>query len=168
MSYQSCCAYMDHSIQQNHQNNQSIQSKYFDHSSQTQAHNSTCTYQIPSDTSQCNICNSIETNQSLYIQENQSLQEVYICQLYITKTEKKHRTQSLYPTRSTPSYLCETTTNNIQHMDNNITILPDTITIETLLNKLKKGITNAQNALHIAKMVSTLINKESNNRQIIK
>eukprot|EP01084_Bolivina_argentea_P142237 249883_1 len=150
MSYQSCCAYMDHSIQQNHQNNQSIQSKYFDHSSQTQAHNSTCTYQIPSDTSQCNICNSIETNQSLYIQENQSLQE------------------SLYPTRSTPSYLCETTTNNIQHMDNNITILPDTITIETLLNKLKKGITNAQNALHIAKMVSTLINKESNNRQIIK
>eukprot|EP01084_Bolivina_argentea_P258621 436090_1 len=48
-----------------------------------------------------------------------------------------------------------------------MTILKDTITIQALLNALKKGITNAQNALLIAKMVSELINKSKNNQKQI-
>eukprot|EP01084_Bolivina_argentea_P000883 1616_1 len=52
-----------------------------------------------------------------------------------------------------------------------MTMLEDTLTIETLLYTLKKGITNAQNALNIAKMVSILINKTENDeiaKEIIK
>eukprot|EP01084_Bolivina_argentea_P222596 376725_1 len=65
------------------------------------------------------------------------------------------------------------TANTNYHQDtnkcNNMTILQDTITMEKLLYALKKGITNAQNALNIAKMVSALINQQKNNgKQIVK
>eukprot|EP01084_Bolivina_argentea_P000882 1615_1 len=67
----------------------------------------------------------------------------------------------------------ETSTNYNENRNkyNNMTMLEDTLTIETLLYTLKKGITNAQNALNIAKMVSILINKTENDeiaKEIIK
>eukprot|EP01084_Bolivina_argentea_P000885 1621_1 len=57
----------------------------------------------------------------------------------------------------TPNQQTNTNYNQNSNQCNNMTILEDTMTLDTLLYTLKKGITNSQNALVIAKMVSILI-----------
>eukprot|EP01084_Bolivina_argentea_P266522 452069_1 len=154
------------------------QSNYFNGSLQTYSYTNPKSRYIvnKNKNDSCTCCNSIKSYQSLQnnhyevppITNHTVFNETRNNHCQYTNSSANsnmtHFQHTITIANRTPKHEPNTNYNENTNKCNklNMTMLQDTLTIETLLYTLKKGITNAQNALLIAKMVSILINKTEN------